>query len=78
MHLDSLTTFARLSPSKNAPTALGAAARAPGIALSLLDVSQRVGLAPAPLGSWLFLNVLPGDREGVHGRRRSGTSEEHR
>lgn len=58
-HVDSLATLSRLAGSRNAPTALGAAARAPGVAVSLLDVSQRVGLAPAPVSSWTFLRDLP-------------------
>lgn len=58
-HLDSLTALARLSRSKNDPTALGASARAPAIAVSLLDVAGRVGLAPGPIGSWSFLRDLP-------------------
>jgi len=58
-HLDSLRTLRRLSGSRNQPTAVAAASRAPGVALSLLDVSTRLGLAPAPPGSWLFLRDLP-------------------
>lgn len=58
-HLDSLRTLRRLSGSRNQPTAVAAASRAPGVALSLLDVSTRLGLAPAPVASWQFLNDLP-------------------
>lgn len=59
VHLDSLSTLARLAQSRNQPTALGAAARAPAIAVSLLDLSTRIGLAPSPVASWSFLRDLP-------------------
>lgn len=58
IHLASLARLEELGRDANTGVAVAAVSRAPGIALSLLDVATRVGLVP-PQRYWAYMDDMP-------------------